>query len=60
MQDNINTTEDAPGLPAKRPKIGEPELPKTCHVLVSARSGARVYLIGTAHFSKESCEDVSL
>jgi len=60
VEDNINTTEDAPGLPAKRPKIGEPELPKTCHVLVSARSGARVYLIGTAHFSKESCEDVSL
>jgi len=60
VEDNINTTEDAPGLPAKRPKIGEPELPKTCQVLVSARSGARVYLIGTAHFSKESCEDVSL
>ena len=22
-------------------------------------SGAKIYLIGTAHFSKESCEDVS-
>jgi len=23
-------------------------------------SGAKVYLVGTAHFSKESCDDVSL
>ena len=27
-------------------------------VLLSANSGAKVYLVGTAHFSKESCEDV--
>ena len=40
--------------------MGTPDLPSTCQVLVSATSGARVYLIGTAHFSKESCEDVSL
>eukprot|EP00092_Neocalanus_flemingeri_P036706 GFUD01039961.1.p1 GENE.GFUD01039961.1~~GFUD01039961.1.p1 ORF type:complete len:567 (+),score=187.86 GFUD01039961.1:84-1784(+) len=59
VEDNINTI-DAPGLPAKRQKIAEPDLPKTCQVLVSASSGAKVYLIGTAHFSKESCEDVSL
>ena len=60
VEDNANITLDAPGLPAKRQRIGEPDLPSTCHVLVSANSGARVYLIGTAHFSKESCEDVSL
>ena len=27
-------------------------------VLLSANTGAKVYLVGTAHFSKESCEDV--
>jgi len=60
VEDNANTTLEAPGLPAKRQRIGDPDLPSTCQVLVSANSGARVYLIGTAHFSKESCEDVSL
>ena len=35
----------------------DPALPATCQVLTSAR-GAKVYLVGTAHFSKESCEDV--
>jgi pheromone shutdown protein TraB len=29
-------------------------------VLRCELSGAKVYLVGTAHFSKESCEDVSL
>ncbi len=29
-------------------------------MLTSQVSGAKVYLVGTAHFSKESCEDVSL
>jgi len=59
VEDNLNTVDTA-GLPAKRQKIGELDLPKTCQVLVSENSGAKVYLIGTAHFSKESCEDVSL
>ena len=35
-----------------------PALPSTCQVFTSARTGAKVYLVGTAHFSKESCEDV--
>jgi len=59
VEDNITTVPPA-GLPAKRQRIAEPDLPDTCQVLVSASSGAKVYLIGTAHFSKESCEDVSL
>jgi len=59
VEDNISAHGTA-GLPAKRQRIADPDLPKTCQVLVSANSGARVYLIGTAHFSKESCEDVSL
>jgi len=59
VEDNV-TGQGAAGMPAKRQRIADPDLPKTCHVLVSANSGARVYLIGTAHFSKESCEDVSL
>ena len=29
-------------------------------MLTSQVSGARVYLVGTAHFSRESCDDVSL
>ena len=32
-------------------------LPKTC-TLLKTPSGARVYLVGTAHFSRESHEDV--
>ena len=36
----------------------DPNLPATCQVFTSSRSGAKVYLVGTAHFSKESCEDV--
>ncbi len=34
------------------------DLPKTCTVL-TAPDGANVYLVGTAHFSKESQEDVA-
>ena len=47
-------------MPAKRQRTENPDLPPTCQVLVSARSGAKVYLVGTAHFSKESCEDVKV
>jgi len=60
LKDNINQVQELTGLPAKRQRISEPDLPSTCQVLVSSNSGAKVYLIGTAHFSKESCEDVSL
>jgi hypothetical protein len=38
----------------KRRRIMEPDLPPTCTVLVSSKTGGRVYLVGTAHFSKES------
>ena len=34
-------------------------LPGTVEILVSKLTGAKVYLIGTAHFSQESCEDVA-
>lgn len=37
--------------------IDESLLPKTCTVLTTP-SGATVYLVGTAHFSRESQEDV--
>jgi len=47
------------GLPAKRQKVADPDLPSTCTLLISPNTGAKVYLIGTAHFSKESCEDVA-
>jgi len=47
------------GLPHKRQRVEEPDLPKTVQVLTSEKSGAKVYLIGTAHFSRESCEDVA-
>jgi len=46
-------------LPAKRQKVADPDLPSTCTLLISPNTGAKVYLIGTAHFSKESCEDVA-
>lgn len=38
--------------------IGEVKLPHTC-TLLATPTGARVYLIGTAHFSVESQNDVS-
>jgi len=47
------------GLPAKRQKVSDPDLPSTCTLLISPNTGAKVYLVGTAHFSKESCEDVA-
>ena len=59
VEDNLTLTgSELTGLPAKRQRVTVPSLPSTCQLLVSARSGARVYLVGTAHFSKESCEDV--
>ena len=59
VEDNLTLTgSELTGLPAKRQRVTVPVLPSTCQLLVSARSGARVYLVGTAHFSKESCEDV--
>ncbi len=42
----------------KRVILGEDSLPKTCTVLRTP-SGGVVYLVGTAHFSKESNDDVS-
>lgn len=51
---------DNKGLPSKKLRVAEPDLPSTVQVLVSANTGAKVYLVGTAHFSKESCEDVAL
>ena len=41
-------------LPSKRRRIMEDNLPSTCTVLVSNKTGGKVYLVGTAHFSKES------
>lgn len=41
--------------------VGEelsPPLPRTVTRLVNPRNGARVYIVGTAHFSSESQEDV--
>lgn len=46
-------------MTSKKARIAEPDLPDTVKVLYSQQSGAKVYLIGTAHFSKESCDDVS-
>lgn len=43
---------------AKRPRTEPPDLPETCTVLRS-EDGGIVYLVGTAHFSEESQEDVS-
>ena len=54
----LNGSKMTEETPSKKQRIVNPVLPSTCQVLVSANSGAKVYLIGTAHFSKESCEDV--
>jgi len=59
VEDNLAGVGETAGLPAKRPKVSPPDLPSTCTVLTSPVSGATVYLVGTAHFSRESCEDVS-
>jgi len=50
--------EDKAGVPAKRQK--PVSLPDTVQVLVCGSTGTKVYLVGTAHFSKESCEDVAM
>ena len=46
-------------LPSKRKRrLDLQNLPKTCSLLTTP-SGGRVYLVGTAHFSHESQEDVA-
>jgi len=62
VEEHQNTVEGGitlGGLPAKRQKVADPDLPSTCTLLISPNTGTKVYLIGTAHFSKESCEDVA-
>ena len=39
-------------------KEDEENLPQLCHVLTDEKTGTKVYLIGTAHISEESCNDV--
>lgn len=48
-----------PESPNKKPKTDDPviSLPETCTV-IDAGHGSKIYLVGTAHFSKESQEDV--
>lgn len=38
----------------------EKNLPSTVTILQCPTNGNKVYLVGTAHFSAESCNDVSL
>lgn len=35
-----------------------PELPETCTMLTTSQ-GAKIFIVGTAHFSRSSHEDVS-
>jgi len=58
-EDNTTSGEGGLGLPHKRARVSDPDLPHTVQLLVSKLTGTKVYLIGTAHFSKESCDDVS-
>lgn len=53
---NDETDEDFESHPLHRVPVPLSELPETTTVL--ERDGCRVYLIGTAHFSKESQDDV--
>merc|ERR1719244_444877 len=46
-------------MPSKKSRVLDPDqLPETC-TLLSLPNGGRVYLVGTAHFSQESNEDVA-
>ena len=46
-------------MPSKKSRVLDPDqLPETC-TLLTLPNGGRVYVVGTAHFSKESCEDVA-
>ena len=56
LEDNISSILEQSG--SKRAKVEPHDLPETCTVLKS-ESGATVYLVGTAHFSEESQEDVA-
>jgi len=50
---------DTMAMPSKSSRLLDPSLlPETCTML-TVPSGGRVYLVGTAHFSKESNEDVA-
>ena len=41
-----------------RPDMENPELPETCTMLTTSQ-GAKIFIVGTAHFSRSSHEDVS-
>lgn len=47
-----------PDLPMDEPNLKRKGLPRTVTVL-DAPDGGKVYLVGTAHFSQKSQEDVS-
>lgn len=50
---------DTMAMPSKKSRVlSMDQLPDTC-TLLTADNGGRVYLVGTAHFSKESNEDVA-
>jgi len=50
---------DKMAMPLKKSRVLDlDQLPETC-TLLSLPNGGRVYLVGTAHFSKESNEDVA-
>jgi len=51
----LQASGDAP--PPRSQPLEESDLPKTCTVL-RGQNGGILYLVGTAHFSKESCDDV--
>ena len=48
------------GMPSKKSRVLDPaSLPDTCTLLSGPNGRGRVYLVGTAHFSQESNEDVA-
>ena len=42
----------------QRPNMENPELPSTC-TMITTPQGAKVFIVGTAHFSRQSHDDVS-
>lgn len=58
VEDNVMESNVPVLFPSQRQvRTGDPDLPETVEVLTT-RKGCKVYLVGTAHFSENSQQDV--
>ena len=60
FEDNVQLSDDAPtpNIDGRVKRLSNPQLPSTVNTLTT-EDGCTVYLVGTAHFSTSSWEDVT-